>query len=121
MGLDMYAYKTKENIPPVDFKEPETSAEIFYWRKHPDLHGWMENLYIEKGGENPDFNLVPVRLDAEDLDALEKDIALQMLPQTSGFFFGESRPEDTLDDKRFIETARQALREGYTIFYSSWW
>jgi hypothetical protein len=44
-----------------------------------------------------------------------------MLPQTSGFFFGESRPEDTLDDKRFIETARQALRDGYTIYYSSWW
>lgn len=121
MGLDMYAYKTKEYIPPVNFTDPEDAIEIFYWRKHPNLHGWMESLYIDKGGERPDFNCDPVRLDAEDLDALEKDLAQEMLPETKGFFFGESTPEDKLDDLRFIETARQALREGYTIFYTSWW
>jgi|GWRWMinimDraft_9_1066018.scaffolds.fasta_scaffold06724_1 hypothetical protein len=119
MGLDMYAYKTKENIPPANFTDPEDATEIFYWRKHPNLHGWMHNLYDGKGGEQPDFNCDPVRLDAEDIDALEKD--LDNLPHGSGPFFGESRPEDKLDDIRFIETARQALREGYTIFYTSWW
>lgn len=29
MGLDMYAYKTKENIPPVNFKEPEDAGLLW--------------------------------------------------------------------------------------------
>jgi len=42
MGLDMYAYMTSEPPEkPVDFKVRKTS-QFFYWRKHPDLHGWME-------------------------------------------------------------------------------
>ena len=119
MGLDMYAYKTKTQIPPVDFKEPEDTSEIFRWRKHPNLHGWMEDLYKHKGGEGPDFNCDQVRLDAEDLDTLEKE--LETLPETFGFFFGESTPEDKLDDIRFIQTAREAIRDGYTVYYTSWW
>jgi hypothetical protein len=42
MGLDMYARTTKEPLAgAVDFKVSEPS-ELHYWRKHPDLHGWME-------------------------------------------------------------------------------
>ena len=119
MGLDMYAYQTKQPIPPVDFKEPEDATQIFCWRKHPNLHGWMANLYYDKGGERPDFNCDQVRLDTQDIDALEKD--LDLLPETCGFFFGESTPEDKLDDLRFIQTAREAIRDGYTVYYTSWW
>jgi len=43
------------------------------------------------------------------------------LPYPTGFFFGESRPEDQADDLRFISTVRQAIKNGYTVFYSSWW
>lgn len=31
----------------VDF-EVETLAELHYWRKHPNFHGWMEKLYPRK-------------------------------------------------------------------------
>jgi hypothetical protein len=51
MGLDMYAFKTKEAIEiEVDFQVKEVE-EIHYWRKHANLHGWMENLYETKGGK----------------------------------------------------------------------
>jgi hypothetical protein len=33
---------------------------MHYWRKHPDLHGWMEKLCRAKGGKFDDFNLAPV-------------------------------------------------------------
>lgn len=50
MGLDMYACTLREQpATPVDFKAEEVS-ELHYWRKHPNLHGWMEQLYREKGG-----------------------------------------------------------------------
>ena len=61
MGLDMFAYVTDETpATPVDFPEPENHEELHYWRKHPNLHGWMERLYEAKGGASGDFNLAPM-------------------------------------------------------------
>ncbi|MCO8122885.1 phosphoglycerate kinase [Stieleria sp. TO1_6] len=120
MGLDMYAMATKEKIDrPVDFKVTEAS-QIFYWRKHPDLHGWMEQLYYIKGGQEP-FNCVPVALDESDLDRLEKELCNEDLPSTSGPFFGVSTDHDKEDDLAFIAKARHHIGEGYTVFYDSWW
>ena len=121
MGLDMYAHTTHEDIPAVDFGRPNDAEEIFYWRKHPNLHGWMEKLYRKKGGGDPDFNLAPVRLEAADLNALEKAVEADSLPHTIGFFFGESQPEDREDTLNFIRLARLALASGKRIYYYAWW
>ena len=40
MGLDQYAFAEKGG----------EQEEIFYWRKHANLQGWMENLYIRRHG-----------------------------------------------------------------------
>ena len=90
MGLDMYAFTTESEIPTVDFDAPEDRSELHYWRKHPDLHGWMKTIYRGKGGSDESFNCVPVRLDKADLDRLERDIKACALPPTQGFFFGQS-------------------------------
>lgn len=122
MGLDMYATKTKSALPtPVDFDQPERQEELFYWRKHPNLHGWMERLYRDKGGKAESFNLVPVQLTAEDIDKLEADVTGDHLPATTGFFFGTSSPEDKADDLKFIQQAREAINDGYNVYYNSWW
>lgn len=124
MGLDMYAFASPSKPEkPVDFKRDENAEELFYWRKHPDLHGWMFALYREKGGEREpeEFNCVPVELTAEDLDRLESDLDKGSLPHTEGFFFGESQPEDIAYTREFISLARQALRDGKSVFYDSWW
>jgi hypothetical protein len=94
--------------------------EIAYWRKHPDLHGWMENLYREKGGMEKSFNGDPLVLTLSDLDRLEEDILRKNLPKTSGFFFGESG-EISLKDLEFVLEARKAIQEGDTVFYDSSW
>lgn len=120
MGLDMYAYKTKQPVPQFDFEMPDDTVQIAYWRKHPNLHGWMEALYQRKGGTQ-EFNCAQVKLELSDLDELEKAVAGNCLPHTSGFFFGESCPEDRVNDRAFILIAREALRSGYNVFYSSWW
>src|SRR5258708_5657144 len=121
MGLDMFAYTTTADIPAVDFDEPGDAAQLFYWRKHPNLHGWMEALYRAKGGTDPEFDLNPVRLEPADLDALEAAVKDDNLPFTQGFFFGESQPEDKQDDLDFIQKARAALNNGLKLFYTSWW
>lgn len=121
----MYAFKTKKGLinEEVDFEAPNDtpSDELHYWRKHPNLHGWMEDLYREKGGKEDVFNCVNVKLDEEDIDRLEEDIKDENLPFTQGFFFGESQPEDKEDDLEFIRKAREAITEGYDVYYTSWW
>jgi len=105
----------------LDYENPIVVAkEIAYWRKHPDLHGWMENLYREKGGREQSFNGDLVVLTLKDLDRLEEDILRKNLPKTSGFFFGESG-EISLKDLEFVLEARKAIQEGDTVFYDSSW
>lgn len=121
MGLDMYAFAIPETpAAPVDF-DAETGSELHYWRKHPNLHGWMEALYRAKGGKDDDFNCVNLQLTADDLNRLEADIRSGNLPPTSGFFFGQSDGTEVADDLAFIEKARAEIADGMTVFYTSWW
>lgn len=121
MGLDMYAFTTKEKpTNPVDFKVEEV-RELHVWRKHPNLHGWMQKVYYAKGGKAESFNCVPVVLSIKDLDRLEAAIRAKELPHTIGFFFGETDGTETEDDLAFIAKAREAIAEGLTVYYDSWW
>jgi PadR family transcriptional regulator, regulatory protein PadR len=81
MGLDMYAFTTSADIPAVDFKDPKDSADLYYWREHPYLYGWMEQLYRRKGGRKV-FNCASVRLDVPDLNDLETIVRRGELPHT---------------------------------------
>ncbi len=127
MGLDMYAYAVApEHVSGVvDFEIPEGAekTEIHYWRKHPDLHGWMQRLYNDNGGKSTEFNLDNVVLTIEDLDELEKAVKASRLPNTTGFFFGQSQstPEEIEYDMEFITKAREAINKGLVVYYTSWW
>ena len=105
-----------------DYDKPvEAVEEIAYWRKHPDLHGWMEQLYRKKGGTETSFNGDTVLLTEEDIDSLKIAVLTRTLPSTSGFFFGASKQEINFADLEFIEKAKEAIKEGYTIYYDSSW
>jgi len=118
MGLDQYAAVR------LDTKDEEgnwETEELAYWRKHPHLQGFMENLYIEKGGTE-EFNCVDVELTLEDIDNLERAIMEGALPETGGFFFGEDSDDYyTEQDLEFVSNARKVLADGQTVVYSSWW
>lgn len=131
MGLDMYAYvaaRSGQNEEYWDQYDPaaesstvEKPREIAYWRKHPNLHGWMRNLWVEKGNEG-DFNGDELELTWEDLDQLEQDLESGQLPHTTGFFFGD--PSDDYyreQDLEFIKNARSELFCGLRVFYNSSW
>ena len=122
MGLDQYAVARRgEPVEKDGQLEYPEKVELAYWRKHPNLQGWMENLYHENGGTE-EFNCVEVELTLGDLDSLEAAITGTELPETCGFFFGENSDDHYKDkDLRFIEEARQYINDGYTVVYSSWW
>ena len=139
MGLDQYAFarkgepiETTEDYTYQDFDgnthvkqrtsvSYEEEHEIAYWRKHPNLQGWMENLWRMKGNTG-EFNCVDVELNAANLDQLEYDVRFNQLPETQGFFFGFNSDHTYRSaDEEFIREARQYLADGYKIVYNSWW
>ena len=123
MGLDQYATARRGEAKTDDegYTYYEDSMELAYWRKHPNLQGWMEDLYHEKGGEE-EFNCVDLQLTLEDLDALEESLDEEALPETAGFFFGTDSSDYYAEtDREFIREARAAIKKGYTVVYSSWW
>lgn len=127
MGLDQYAFKVKAKPGKSidfdrDFLDGEEHIQIHYWRKHPNLHGWMRQLHREKGGEG-EFNCQQVELTQSDIDNLANSILEGKLPDTGGFFFGQSMKdrEEENDDLEFCKKASEAIKEGYTVYYDSWW
>ena len=140
MGLDMYAYVAAKagqheafyedgefDRTLKEFVNPKVSKprEICYWRKHPNLHGWMEQLWIKKSdarNDPDDFNGVELELTWEDLERLERDILAQDLPHTEGFFFGgDSDDHYREQDLKFIRDAKAELFCGLRVFYNSSW
>lgn len=125
MGLDMYAYAVSKRDALNDFEMAQGSEkeELQYWRKHHDLHGWMEKLYRDKGGDAESFNCIPVQLTVDDLDDLQQAILDDNLPRTSGFFFGDNPPdlETMREDLIFVQKCRMAIKEGKVVYYDSWW
>ena len=123
MGLDQFAFAIDNN---------GEKEELAYWRKHPNLQGWMENLWESKGKPGlpedhasdmmGDFNCIPVELNSDDLDDLEDAVRGSGLPSTTGFFFGSDSDEHYKEnDLEFIRKAREALDAGLTVVYDSWW
>jgi hypothetical protein len=140
MGLDMYAYvasrkgqydefheKAEWDETIKDFTSPVSKPlEIAYWRKHPNLHGWMEQLWERKGkpgaGPKEIFNGIELELTWDDLDELEEAILRGQLPDTQGFFFG--KPADNRyyeQDLEFVDNAKAEVFLGLKVFYNSSW
>jgi hypothetical protein len=140
MGLDMYAYVAARAGQQAEFYEgaewdndlkehrnPNVNRprQICYWRKHPNLHGWMERLWNQRNGGDKDadkFNGIELELTAEDLDELEYAVQNDRLPATSGFFFGnEADDYYKPSDLKFIQEARAEMFLGLKVFYNSSW
>lgn len=111
-----------ETTGDVESKTVAKPREIAYWRKHPNLHGWMEKLAESKGLNYDSFNGVELELTWEDLDNLERAVTHGQLPATSGFFFGNPADEHYREsDLQFIKNARAEIFVGLQVFYNSSW
>lgn len=149
MGLDQYAYCAAKAGQYSEYYEGEGEfvdgewtvpgrskpREIAYWRKHPNLQGWMEHLWhkkrnaegnpvVEDADDMGTFNGVELELTWQDLDQLEKDIQAGSVAtlRTSGFFFGNPKDDYYRDhDLEFIKRARAELFSGLKVFYNSSW
>jgi hypothetical protein len=120
MGLDMSLYldsnTSKTTLDPIPHEE------IAYWRKHPNLHGFFEQKWNDAGWKG-NMNCVDFKLSEEILDEAIFKVIMNALPDTSGFFFGESvfTKERIDDDLKLLKQAKQHINEGKKVYYSANW
>ncbi len=110
MGLDMYLTGEKFYMPDIKnlnenptedgFRLKSKRLELGYWRKHPNLHGYIVDTFAD--GEDC---CQEIELDSRDLQKIIDAIQHSKLPRTEGFFFGASaNDKDEKDRARNILT-----------------
>jgi hypothetical protein len=92
MGLDMYmrGYKylledAANNRNEDGYRVVAVEIELGYWRKHPDLHGYIVREFAD--GED---KCQEIPLNAKALQKCIEAVKKGVLPRTEGFFFGSS-------------------------------
>lgn len=125
MGLDMYLEGYKSSWEHKDFEDgfPVTrqELELGYWRKHPDLHGYIVENFADGVDE---CQSIPLTID--DLDTILTAVEKDCLPHTEGFFFGVSRPEDKAPTIEILKNAIKWLEdkkdsESRSVVYQASW
>ncbi len=122
MGLDMYL--TGERVFHTDRSQFRLHAgrySLGYWRKHPNLHGYLVDQFA--GGVDDCRDIL---LEADDLRQILAAIEAEQLPHTSGFFFGESTGQEKPNDLaifthalRWLETPDDAAFRNVS-YQASW-
>lgn len=136
MGLDMHLMGRKfiwrnwdnpEAGPNEDgYPVQSMELELGYWRKHPNLHGYIVREFA--GGED-DCN--EVVLSEQDLQRTIEAVERGQLPHTTGFFFGDSAywstPERVEETTKMLHGAlrwlqgTEAGRDAREVLYRASW
>ena len=128
MGLDAWFYASEEKfitdpedagaIVPVDEEAYKDPIEISYFRKFHPLQDYMEGLYYERGGGNS-FNCLKLQLDEHDLKILLEHTL------TGALITAYMNPDYILYYKTelliIVHSALHLLKDGFTVYYDSWW
>lgn len=108
MGLDMYLegrtfnWATGDQVEMRDgFRVKGVMLELGYWRKHPNLHGYIVATFA--GGKD---NCQEIELDDDAIRDIIDAVKANRLPVTTGFFFGRS---DGSEDTETIAILERAL------------
>ncbi len=122
MGLDMYL--TGERcFSRIDKSEGTLVGERYslgYWRKHPNLHGYIVNRFAEGRDDCQE-----ITLGTEQMEQILNAVQTDQLPHTEGFFFGSSAGREKDYDIHVFTNAIRWLDESdeayrFVIYQASW-
>lgn len=118
MGLDMYLegekfYTTnwqnpEKNLQEDGFRLMSKELRLGYWRKHPNLHGYIVSQFADGKDDCQE-----IELSDKDVDNIIHAVKNDLLPHTEGFFFGtsEETEERKAEDISILEGAKKWLSE----------
>ena len=124
MGLDMSLVGKKYsgfNDMEDGIRVLHKAYELAYWRKHPDLHGYIVECFADGVDECQE-----IPLSREDLEQIISAVEDDDLPTTDGCFFGESGSADDQDTIAQIKKAIEWLDKNENnclvdIYYRASW
>jgi hypothetical protein len=127
MGLDMYMHGVIGDNHArwtEDGEQNPNVTSLGYWRKHPNLHGFIVNIFAFGVDD-----CSPIELSRDGLDMTIEAIKKNELPDTRGFFFGQSptHPDDLKEqmemDVEVMEKAKKwlSLNPNGKVFYQASW
>lgn len=131
MGLDMHLNGEKyfwtnwqepeKNIMEDGFRVKEKQLDLGYWRKHPNLHGYIVATFADGKDECQSIYL-PEEAMLNIIDAIK---GKRLIP-TKGFFFGESDGSEDEESIAIFEKAIEWLKarcggESRTVYYKASW
>lgn len=127
MGLDAWFYASEGEfvtdpedagaIVPVDEESSKNAIEVGYFRKFHPLQDYMQNLYFEREGQDS-FNCKKIPLSENDL----KDVLVSAIADT--FTEGMSAQHSIYYKTELliiVHSALHLLKDGFTVYYDSWW
>lgn len=123
---ELDVYLTQENGHPIK----EINASVGYWRKANAIHGWFVQEVQE--GEDDCKEYYVSREKLEELKNLceqvlaNRSLAAELLPSTSGFFFGGTEYDDCYfsDLELTVEIVNDTLllsEKDWNFYYQSRW
>ena len=119
MGLDQYLYA----ISMEDWNEQRftNAEELGHWRKHPNLHGWFQNLWRQRNGTTRPLRHEKVVVRLPGLAGLASAVIKNELPYCEGEYFGTSEDSDSQlsADLEIIQDAVIAARQGKVVYYEA--
>jgi len=90
MGLDMYLTGDEYLMKPRERGNLKSMQyDLGYWRKHPNLHGYIVQTFADGADECQE-----IELSAGAVKQIIEAIKSRQLPETTGFFFGSSDDSD---------------------------
>lgn len=111
MGLDMFLTGHRRILRAAkgNAKIIKEEIDLGYWRKHPNLHGYIVNNFVDDVSNYDGQNVL---LTVEALQQIITAIINRELPHTEGFFFGYSATdpqEIEAEQKEDIRQLQQAI------------
>lgn len=129
MGLDMYLTGDRyihymDKRTPTIRERGEKKGELFelgYWRKHPNLHGYIVQTFADGKDE-----CQKIDLSADDMRKIIAAVEAEELPETTGFFFGKSDGSEKAEDLTIFREALAWLEapdeEAWrSVYYQASW
>lgn len=134
MGLDQYAHLRKQ-----------PDRDEFYWRKHARLQTFMAREWTKQNSDKVEKRVADggtwdlsglgfnggeggVVITTDLLDRLEKQVKEKYYDNfaSDGFFWGQQFQEEAMEeyeeqDKKFIEWAREKIKNGEEVIYDCSW
>ncbi len=126
MGLDMYLHRKPRHDEDVD------EVDLGYWRKANAIHQY----FTRKLSPDAEDNCTRIRVTKKDLLDLQRrcskvirggaEVAEELLPTTSGFFFGDTSygewyMRDIADTLKIVNETLDDWQAGDDMYYYAWY